>query len=165
MKVRLNFRFSLMFLFALMLAVPLWAAETTRVLTPPDTVLGINLAAEWAKYIGVALPAVIAFVLGQTWKTWLKALVSFAVLVLVSTGACYFENRLDLAHWPDTLIWIVTTAGASFWMFWRPLGIAQWIEAKFFPKGLLPFAGVFWNKIDDEARKRDLDVNYRKGSA
>lgn len=159
MKFRLNFRFSLMFLFVLMLSVPLWATEAARVLAPPDTVLGINLAAEWTKYIGPALPGVISFILGLTWKTWVKALVSFVVLVLVSTGACYFNNRLDIAHWTDTLLWIVTTAGASFWMFWRPLGIAQWIETKFFPKGLLPFSGAIWNKVDKEAEKHALSVN------
>lgn len=83
--------------------------------------------------IGTLMPVIIAIVVQSKWSARAKELVAFGSCFLAAAATVYMTGGLALrprsaAEFGTDLLLILVATGAAYTKFWKPTGIAPFIE-------------------------------------
>lgn len=101
----------------------------------------------WSLVVGFALPPLIAFVSSAHWPSWARALMAVIVCMVgggVTAAVSGYYTGVPLLR--AVMLTLIATLG-FYRVFWRPSGVAPWIERKTTPR--LPW----WYTPDSPGRE------------
>lgn len=83
----------------------------------------------WTILVGFLLPLAVAMVNQSHWSKILRAIVSFAICIVVAIVDVLIQGNWNSHDLTRTLVLIAFVAYTSYQLFWRPSAIAPTIEA------------------------------------
>lgn len=83
----------------------------------------------WTILVGFLMPILVALVNQTHWSKPLRAVVSFAICIVVAIADVLIQGSWNGHDLTRTLVLIAFVAYTSYQLFWRPSNIAPAIEA------------------------------------
>jgi uncharacterized membrane protein len=83
----------------------------------------------WTILVGFLLPIVVALVNQTHWSKPLRAIVSFAICIVVAICDVLIQGNWNGHDLTRTLVLVAFVAYTSYTLFWKPSAIAPTIEA------------------------------------
>jgi hypothetical protein len=93
-------------------------------------------AAMWSLIVGGMAPPFIALIQQPTWPSWLRAIMTVLVCVVLGLFTTYFGGDLAGRSEVSAILLVLVAAWSSYGRFWKPLGVAGSIERATSPSGL-----------------------------
>jgi uncharacterized membrane protein len=87
---------------------------------------------QWAAVVGFALPALVAVINREPWKTWIKALVALLTSVLGGTVTALLAGQFTGSTWIQSVGIAFAASQAFYLLWWKKSGITDAIEQKVF---------------------------------
>lgn len=88
----------------------------------------------WSLVVGFALPPLIAFISSARWPSWARALAAVVVCLIgggVTAAVSGYYTGVPVLR----AVMVTLVAALAFYrIFWRPSGIAPWIERQTTPR-------------------------------
>jgi len=87
----------------------------------------------WAMVVGFLLPPVIAVLQKSSASEYLKTTLAFAVCMLAAMGNIYVTGEYEGKKMVTVALITLVSAISTYKGFWKPTGIAPYIEKKILP--------------------------------
>lgn len=94
-----------------------------------NDVASMSNAAMWAGICGFFLPIAAAVIIQQQWNDTMKAITGFLCCIAAAFGTAWFSGIIDPNDVTRCFLVTWTLAIASYYGFWKPIGVAPRIES------------------------------------
>lgn len=83
---------------------------------------------QWAAVVGFFLPALVAVVNREEWKSWIKAVIALGASAVVGTVTALLGGGFTGSTWLQAIGVVFAASAASYKLWWKGSGISDKIE-------------------------------------
>lgn len=87
-----------------------------------------DIANQWDIIAGFFVPLLVSVINQAWWRSSIKAVVAFVVMLVVAIGTAWVNHALDSSHILPTVFYVVSTAIVSYKGLWQHTGVTDAIE-------------------------------------
>lgn len=84
----------------------------------------------WSLVVGLLLPPILAVVQQPHWSSRVRAVVAFALAIVVGALTAYFAGDLNGKSLTTASLLVLVTAATTYKNLWKPTGVADAIESR-----------------------------------
>lgn len=82
----------------------------------------------WSALVGFFLPVLVAKIQSEKWRNEVRIAVGIAACAVAALVTAYFQNKLNLHNFSESVITIFLMTKASYIAVWKPSGVTKTLE-------------------------------------